>query len=57
MILIANPINLDFVFGCLIGFAYARVGERQTIGTALLFGTLLLVTLFLLGNFNTGIAT
>jgi exopolysaccharide production protein ExoZ len=48
LILIANPMNLEFVFGCAIGLAYARYGKRQQLGTALLFAgaVLLLITLF-----------
>ena len=51
LILIANPINMEFVFGCLIGLAYARFGKRQTLGTVLLVtGALLLVSTLFVGN-------
>jgi len=51
LILLANPMNLEFVFGCLIGIVYAKTGKRQTLGTVLLVsGTLLLVSTIFLGN-------
>jgi exopolysaccharide production protein ExoZ len=36
LILVANPMNLEFVFGCLVGLAYVRFGKRQSLGTTLL---------------------
>ncbi|MBB5340579.1 acyltransferase family protein [Tunturiibacter gelidoferens] len=44
VILLANPINLEFVLGCLIGLLFARYGKRHALGTVLLFaGTIPLV--------------
>jgi peptidoglycan/LPS O-acetylase OafA/YrhL len=50
LILLANPINLEFLFGCLIGLAYARFGKRHALGTALLLtGAALLASTLVLG--------
>jgi peptidoglycan/LPS O-acetylase OafA/YrhL len=37
LILIANPINIEFVFGCCIALIYWKIGSRPALGTFLLF--------------------
>jgi exopolysaccharide production protein ExoZ len=55
LILLANPLNLEFVFGCIIGLAYSRFGKRHTLGTTLLLaGALLLASSLFFGNVNIG---
>jgi exopolysaccharide production protein ExoZ len=50
LILIANPMNMEFVLGCLIALAYARFGTRPRMGTAFLIsGCLALATTVWLG--------
>jgi exopolysaccharide production protein ExoZ len=36
LILIANPMNIEFVFGCCIALIYAKLGKRPTLGTILI---------------------
>jgi exopolysaccharide production protein ExoZ len=51
LILLANPMNVEFVFGCVIGLVYAKTGKRQMLGNGLLIaGTLLLVSTIFLGS-------
>ena len=37
LILIANPMNIEFVLGCCIGLLYSRLGMRRSLGVFLLF--------------------
>lgn len=51
LILLANPMNLEFVFGCIIGLAYAKFGKRQALGMGLLVtGALLLFATFFVSS-------
>jgi exopolysaccharide production protein ExoZ len=55
LILYANPLNIEFIFGCLIGLAYARFGKRHALGTALLItGILWLTSTLFVGKYNLG---
>jgi len=36
LILVANPINIEFLMGCIIALVFARLGHRSALGTALL---------------------
>ncbi|WP_433967367.1 acyltransferase family protein [Tunturiibacter gelidiferens] len=57
-ILLGNPINLEFVFGCGIGLLFARYGKRQTLGTVLLFaGALPLLFTLIFNKYDVGQAT
>jgi exopolysaccharide production protein ExoZ len=50
LILIANPMNVEFVLGCLIALVYARFGKWPRLGTAFLVtGCLALATTVWLG--------
>ncbi len=55
LILLSNPLNIEFIFGCLIGLAYARFGKRHALGTALLpVGTLWLLSTLFFFDYNLG---
>jgi len=55
LILLANPLNIEFVFGCLIGLAYARFGKRHALGTALFaIGSLWLLSTLFFGDYYLG---
>jgi exopolysaccharide production protein ExoZ len=36
LILIANPMNIEFVFGCCIALIYAKLGKQPALGTVLI---------------------
>ena len=61
LILVANPFNLEFVFGCIIALFFARVGKpdgnRSAIANIVtITGCVLLGSTYFLGKYNTGIA-
>jgi exopolysaccharide production protein ExoZ len=55
LILLANPLNIEFTFGCLIGLAYARFGKRHALGNVLLaIGSLWLLSTLFFGDYALG---
>jgi exopolysaccharide production protein ExoZ len=55
LILIANPINIEFVLGCCIALIYWKIGSRPALGTFLLFlGGLALGMTIILGYGDAG---
>ena len=58
LILMANPLNLEFVFGCVLALLFNHFGTRPRIATTLwVSGCVLLGSTYFFSNFNTGIAS